>query len=479
MISQKLLMLLQNFSKSEFRGFHKFLESSFHNENQDLVKLFKIIEPQLQKSKISNKENSQLRKKIIWKKIKGDKPFLDEQLRRICSDLTKKAYQFLAYNEFKKNPMDELIYLLPTINTPSLNKHFVRLTRQADFIQKKSTLKNANYHFSKFNIEYQRYRNQEINTTKLPDFANLEKADYHLDAFYIFNKLKNYCDFLAYRNITATNPNIHLFPSFLENLKSSPYINEPCIKSYFYIVSMLLHPENETFFQNTKKVLEKNYQSFTIQELNTIYIYLKNYCIDTKINNGKSEYFQELFDIFKTLLEKEINFVDGMLDPRDYKNIITVGLHIKEFDWTENFIQNYTTRLPDESQDNDLNYNLAKIYFHKGEYEKVIEQLREVEYKNLSYALGGKLMLLKTYYELDEFEPLGSLLDSYSIYLRRNKLITRKFKQQYLNVLRFTRKLSSLAPYDKPGIQKLKTQINNCKALAAKKWLLEKVEAME
>ena len=105
---------------------------------------------------------------------------------------------------------------------------------------------------------------------------------------------------------------------------------------------MLLHPENETFFQNTKKVLEKNYQSFTIQELNTIYIYLKNYCIDTKINNGKSEYFQELFDIFKTLLEKEINFVDGMLDPRDYKNIITVGLHIKEFDWTENFIQNYT-----------------------------------------------------------------------------------------------------------------------------------------
>jgi len=152
MISQKLLMLLQNFSKSEFRGFHKFLESSFHNENQDLVKLFKIIEPQLQKSKVSNKENSQLRKKIIWKKIKGDKPFLDEQLRRICSDLTKKAYQFLAYNEFKKNPMDELIYLLPTINTPSLNKHFVRLTRQADFIQKKSTLKNANYHFSKFNI---------------------------------------------------------------------------------------------------------------------------------------------------------------------------------------------------------------------------------------------------------------------------------------------------------------------------------------
>lgn len=479
MISLKLLALLRNFTKPELKGFSKFLNSAFHNENQDLITLFNVIEVQLHKSILSDKENPFLEKQFAWTKIKGNIPYIDEQMRRLSSDLTKKAYQFLSYKEFKRNPLNELIYLLPNINFPALNKHFTAATRQADLTLQKSSLRNANHHFSKFKIEYQKYRNQEINTKKLPNFENLEKADYHLDAFYIFNKLKNYCDLLAYRNITANNPKIQLFPSFLENLKNSEYINEPCIKIYYYIIFMLLHPEDETFFQSAKKLLEENYDSFTIQELNTNYIYLKNYCIDTKINNGKSEYFYELFSIFKVLLEKEINFVNGMLDPRDYKNIITVGLHIKEFDWTENFIQKYTKRLPLESQDNDLNYNLAKIYFHQGQYEKVIEQLREVEYKNLTYALGGKMMLLKTYYEIDEIEPLSSLLDSYSIYLRRNKLISREFKQQYLNVLRFTRKLVSLAPYDQIGIQKLKTQINNCKALAAKKWLLEKVEALE
>ena len=126
-----------------------------------------------------------------------------------------------------------------------------------------------------------------------------------------------------------------------------------------------------------------------------------------------------------------------------------------------------------------MSYNLAKVYFHKEDYQKVIEQLREVEYKNLSYTMGGRLMLLKTYYELNELDALESLLDSYGIYLRRNKLISREVKQQLMNGIRFTRKLASLAPYDKPGIQKLKTQINNCKALAAKKWLLEKVEMLE
>ena len=479
MISPKLISLLENFSRNERNTFYKFIQSPFHNENNDLVKLYEIIDREIQHIGWGKNNNSRLSKEIVWKKIKGTTPYVDEPMRRMSSDLSKKIYSFLAYQKFKENPLNELVYLLPKINHPKLDKHFSGILRQAKHLKEKSTLKNAEHHFSNYKIESQKYLNAENLNSKLSSFENLEQADYHLDAFYIFNKLKNYCDLLAYKNVTASQPSILLFPNFLESIKKSPFIHEPCVKTYLLIVSMLLHPNDDSHFFKAKNVLKETHNCFTKKELNTIYIYLKNYCIDTKINNGKSEYFHELFDIFKTLLDKEINLTNGLIGPQDYKNIITVGLHIKEFDWTENFIQYYTQRLPKENQDNDLNYNLAKVYFHKEEYEKVIEQLRSVEYKNLSYALGGKMMLLKTYYELEEVSPLSSLLDSYSIYLRRNKLISRELKQQYLNVLRFTRKLSSLAPYDQAGLQKLKTQINNCKALAAKKWLLEKVEELE
>jgi len=478
MISQKLLSLLQSFSKSEMKSFSKFLRSPFHNENEELVQLFNLINLEFQKTAIDINENSQFEKNVVWFKIKKNEPYKDEQLRRLCSDLTKQAYSFLAHKNLKENPINEIVYLLPEINTPKLNKHFAGTIRQAIQIQNKSKLKNADYHFSEYKINFQQYVNVEKNTPNLPNFKYIEKADYHLDAYYILNKLKNYCDFLIYKNIITVNPSIYLFPNFLENLKSSPYIEEPCIKVYYNIVSMLISPEEESFYHNAKKISEENFDSFSHQELNTIYIYLKNYCIDTKINKGKSEYFHELFAISKTLLKKEINFTNGMIRQQDYKNIITVGLHIKEFDWTENFIQKYTNRLPKESQDSDLSYNLAKVHFHKKEYEKVIEKLRFVEYKTLPYTMGGRLMLLKTYYELKELDALESLLDSYSIYLRRNKFISREVKQQLMNGIRFTRKLSSLAPYDKRGIQKLKDQINNCKALAAKKWLIEKVDEL-
>ncbi len=479
MISPKLLMLLQNFPKSEIKSFRKFIQSPFHNENDDLIILFEIIEKQIKKDNQALKENTNLTKEIVWKKIKGNSPYHDEQMRRMSSDLIKKIYSFLSYQQYQKNQLNELITLLPLINTPQMDKHFSGILRQIELIQKKCLIQNADSHLENYKIENNKFTKLEIQGKKLKTFENLENLDFHLDCFYICKKLKNYCDVLAYSNFQSVKPNIRLFPDFLNYLSTSEYLQEPSIKAYFLIAHMLLSPKDESIFQNLKIHLDDNYVIFPQPELKSLYIYLINYCIDTKINNGQSEYFKALFEIFKIVIEKEIMFNDGLLAPQDYKNIISVGLHIKEFDWVENFIQNYTNRLPKESQDNDLSYNLAKVYFHKKDYENVIEQLRSVEYKNLAYTMGGRLMLLKTYYELKELDALESLLDSYSIYLRRNKLISREVKQQLMNGIRFTRKLSSLAPYDKKGIQKLKDQINNCKALAAKKWLLEKVGEME
>ena len=205
------------------------------------------------------------------------------------------------------------------------------------------------------------------------------------------------------------------------------------------------------------------------------YTHLKNYCI-VKINKGEaSSFLPQLFDIFKTLLKEKIILKDNHISSQTYKNITTVGLQLQEYDWVENFIQNYTNYLPKAHRENALNYNLAKVYFFQKKYYQVIEQLREVEYKNLVYALGGKLMLLKTYYELEEQSALDSLIDSFRIYLRRNKQIARDVKQQYMNMLRFTKKLVSIPPYNRAAAAKLEVQIEGCKAMTAKQWLLEKV----
>ena len=242
---------------------------------------------------------------------------------------------------------------------------------------------------------------------------------------------------------------------------------------------MLLDTEEEDFYHQLKNLLNQRFDEFAYDDLKALYIHLRNYCIDTKINTGRSDYFRELFDLYKDQVQSGIILEDDIITTQSYKNIITVALHSKEFDWVEKFIQKYTDKLPTESQDNDRNYNLAKVYFHQEQYTKVIEQLREVGYKNVIYSLGGKLMLLKTYFELKEFLALDSLVDSFRIYLRRSSKIPKDVKQQYMNVIRFTKRLSSVQPGNQAVLLKIKEQVINCKALAAKRWLIEKINEME
>ena len=479
MLSDKLTSLLFTFNKSQLNSFKKYVSSPFFNENQDLINLFDIIDHHISLSKSNGAEKSNLKKEAVWEKLFLKKKYTDVLLRRLCSDLTKIAHSFLAYHQFKNTPFQEQTYLLNAVNKPNLNKHFTGIVRQTRELQEKVGFRDDEFHYNTFLIEQNCHKHLESLKKKPENLENLENADYHLDCFYITKKLKNYCDFLGYKNILSVATQVKLFPSFLDLIKNSDYRKEASVNAYYLVTQMLQHPEDESFAKDLKQLLFEHSDKFSQNEIKQLYIHLKNYYITIKINAGLHEYYTNLFEIYKMQINQGNILDHDLITAQNYKNIISVGLNLQQFDWVEKFIQTYTDKLPKENQDNNLKYNLAKIYFYKEEYNEVIEQLQEVEYKTLIHSLGGKLMLLKTYYELQESMALDSLIDSFSIYLRRNRLISKGVKQQYMNVLRFTKKLSNIPEYDKNAIEKIKTQINNCKALAAKNWLLEKVAERE
>jgi len=474
MLSRKLLNFLESFSRPERYSFQKFLASPFFNESQDLIRLFDLILATMKESEANGKKK-ELTKQAVWQLLFPTKTYSDVHMRRLSSDLNLLAQQYMAYNTFKNTPLGEQTHLLEALNTPQLNKHFVGAVRQARKIQQKTKLCNADAHFDSHLIEYRCHLHLDQLGYKRDDFENLEKSDYHLDCFYISKKLKVYCEAMDYKHRFMVSPSVLLPPDFMNYVEQSVYFKEPSVKVYYLAIKMMNSPQEEVYFQKLKSFVHLHLDGFPPTELKFLYTLLMNYCITTKINNGRAEYYTELFSLYETSLDRQLIFEKGFLTPNHYKNILTIALHIKEFEWAENFIQTYTTQLPKENQENALNYNMAKLYFHQEDYPKVIEQLREVEYKDLQYALGGKLMLLKTYYELEEDTALDSLIDSFRIYLRRNTRISRDVKQQYLNVLRFTKRLSTIADFDKAALLKVKEQIDGCKALAAKQWLLDKV----
>jgi len=145
----------------------------------------------------------------------------------------------------------------------------------------------------------------------------------------------------------------------------------------------------------------------------------------------------------------------------------------------ENFINNFNYKIPDLYRENAVTFNLAQLFFYQKKYDRVIEKLRNVEYEDVSYNLNSKTMLLTTYYETEELEPLYSLFDSFRTYINRQNNIPKDRKENYKNLIKFTKKLTRIMPGDEAAIKRLEAEIHETRNVASLKWLQEKIEALK
>ena len=334
------------------------------------------------------------------------------------------------------------------------------------------------YYLSQFRLHWNIY-NRASKVVATSDFMDkLVPADQSLEYFYVVQKLKFYVAWLIYRGFRSTEQELPVIPGFWEHIKQQQFGDVPLVLIYQNVILCLTEPDEELHFTNLISSLEKFAAKLTREDLRECYYIAQNYCA-FKISQGKMEYYREVFEIFRSMINKGLLLENEQLSEGVYKNIITAGLGVGEYGWAEKFIEDYSIYLPSNIRENARIFNLSYLYFHQKKYQKVIELLRNVEYSDVVYALGSKQMLLRTYFESNEYLAMDSLIDSFRIYLRRNKLISKNLKQEYSNFLNFIKRLISLDPANQQSLSLLKTRVSETPYVNSKKWLLDKIEELQ
>ncbi|MEN0051953.1 MAG: hypothetical protein AAF806_33110, partial [Bacteroidota bacterium] len=275
--------------------------------------------------------------------------------------------------------------------------------------------------------------------------------------------------------------------TFLKNIESYIAANEdrykdaPTIIAYYTIVKMLDDIENPAHYTALKKLLLENEERYTPENLNELYNFASNYCI-TRVNKGDKKFQRELFAIYQQSVKNETVLVNGRIAGWDYKNIAALGCHLKEFKWTYHFIEDYKDQLIESHRVNAYYYSLAFYHACREDFDKASDLLLEVQFTEVQYYLGGNLLLIRCYYEMNNTEALFSLLESLRIYVIRSKKMTTKEKKSYNNMIRFAKKIIYLKTeriaLDKKEFErkarKLEQDISSNDNIYAKSWLLEK-----
>lgn len=472
--NSKLYSTLKTFDKYEQNKLRKFLKSPYFNKNEALIKLFELL-----CAHFNSNGQKALTKNYLWEKIYPKQSFDDVLFRKNCSDLLKLIESYLVQQSLEEDPVQRTILLMDALKHRKISSLYNSAVRSARKLADDSPFRSYQFYHQQYKIEKAYFELFEVEKNRTAKY-NLEEILNNLDWFYIAEKLRFASIGYTQQRFISHDYNILLLEDILKAVQQHNLLKIPTIAVYYTILQTQREPENTDHYYHLKRLISEDIDKFPKLEAEFIYQSALNYCI-FRINKGSSEFLEEYFNLSVILLENGMLFNNNELSPWHFRNIVVAALRVGKYQWTENFIREYSRYLPESMRDNAVSFNTAQLYFSQKKWDKVIELLREVEYEDFTYNLNSKTMLLSTYYEIDEIELLFSLLDSFRTYLNRHKDIPAARRTPYLNLIRFTIKLARIIPGDKEAVLKLKKELEEMPtgAVANSNWLQEKLQELE
>ncbi|MEP7146842.1 MAG: hypothetical protein ABI792_07520, partial [bacterium] len=396
------------------------------------------------------------------------------------------AKEFLIHKNLQRNSLLKETLLLDELNFRELNNLTIKSVKELEKIIEKKTVKDADFYFAKYRMEYFRNdvkaRDTKFLTYKdtLDEHLMLEQE--YLNIFFFTNSLRFFQYFLNQKNFVV---NAGGYPEFMNNileyLKShDEYLKVKVLKVYFCLVLLLINKDDKYFFDLKKILFEDKGELSYVVKFDLIAV-LRNYGQE-KLNKGNEEFVNIIFDILKFSIDKNLltPSQDGKyISETRFMNIVWSGLTANELDWTQAFIKKYINRVESGKREYVYAYNAARLEFEKANYPAALEKLgKSGPIKNIFYKAAVKHLTLMIYYELKWLIPASDLMDAYKHFIRTDKLLPDMYKTHINLFLNYYNRLLKINDKAENYIFELSELIAELKT-TSQGWLLKKAKELE
>ena len=462
MKNSKIYQAITTLNDSELKSLRKCLGSELFKASKEQLLTFDLIA----KSERSHKAISRLDINThIYNNGESD-----TYIRNVLSGLFRLVEKWIVI----QNAINDEAYINKTLlkhyrnqdQHKLFNSHINKAKIQSQ------TLKNAesiDQHYEilleEYNFKSSHTRTQNLNIQELLDI---------LDIGYLAKKLRQVCFSIAHQSVSGNTYDKGLLDRVIAEIESNKYKDQPAITLYHSAMLMLSYPRESEHFVSFKANLDDNSQYFPDEELRSLYLFAINQCI-RMINRGEIQYGRECLGLYHTALEKGYFLLDGYLSRFTYNNVAAIAIKVGDFDWAEEFSNEYKSYLRSDEIESSYHLNLAHVNYHKKNYDDALASLQIVDFSDHLFNLAAKTIQMKIYYETEEYNLLDSHLDAMQMYLLRKKVIGYH-KNNYKNVIRYTKRLVKCNPYDKSEKSELSKLVRNEEILSEKKWMLKHLE---
>lgn len=469
MHNSRLLEIFLCLNKKELRELRKFVNSPFHNQRRDVIELFEYL---LRSTRNGSSEG--LNKEKAFRVLYPKERYEEKKIRYAMSFLFKSILSFLSYQEFTNDSLLTQKATLQAIRKKRTERLFEKAYLNAQEVLEKSNFRHPSYHLHAYQLQEERYLFNSTQNRSTP--LGLAAASKQLDRFFVSNKLKQTALALAHQQVNQSDFSPDFLDIVLQRVEEKKgEWQEPAIVLYYHCVKMLTVSDAVPHFTTLRSLLQQHHHQFPLPELREIYIFALNFCIK-RLNAREGYFHREAFELYQEGLAQEVFFENGMLSRFNYKNIVALGLGLEEFEWVAHFIETYQPNLDKKFRESAYYFNLALLHYKQQNYTEAMTLLQKVGTDDVLNNLNARRMLVRIYFDQEQFDPLYSLLDSFQNYIYRKKELGYH-RELYLNFIKFTRRLLQVEQYSATQLTKLKTEIEATQNVAEKDWLLGQLRA--
>lgn len=451
-------------SKPELRDLEKFVRSPFFNNKNQVIALFDYL-------RVCRNTRSLPDAQTAFNHCYPKTPYDDTRMRLANSDLLALIERYWIVQTGAADTDKGNIRLAGEYRKRNLTKHMQIALREARKSIEKRSLQDAEHFQLRHDLELEQFQGASL--VKRYDAFNLQEISDLLDVAYIARKLRHVCLSLSHQAVYKTEYRFGLLHEIFEYVERHGLLSQPAVALYYHACRFLANPASEDHFFKYRGNLTAHAGLFPQEELRTMYLLALNFGIK-KSNEGGLTWFRETFELYREALKLELLLENGHLSRFAYNNIVVVALRLNELDWTEQFIHQYRQHVEPAHREQAFNLNLARLAYRRRDYRAALLLLQGADYKDLINSLNAKILQLKIYFETEETDLLDSHLESMKTYIHRQDSIGYH-RENYLNIVRFTRALLRMNPNDSSERTSLREKIESTAVLSEREWLLEQL----
>jgi hypothetical protein len=470
-----LLQLWCSLSKRERIQLRKWLQSPVHNQREDTLALFNLM------YELTEADLEQQTKSAVFERLFPGKAYDNDALNYVYSFLTKQIEAFIAWEEITKNEDTQYeIFIARALRQRGVTAAFERKIAALEKSHAEKSQRNAAWHLLQYEIRHEKlaYQSLQVNNAT----AELGAVTDALTQFFLLENIRLSATALSRKSLFGNDLQVPLSEEALKEAqslfadpeRSMPDAQWVSLEIVWRSFQAQHAPEDEQNFQRLKTLLAGHTQLFDADEYRDFYRAAINFALRRHNRGERPHYTSEALGLYREALEKGFLFESGRLPPAAYNNINRLAGLLEERDFALDFLERYAAFLPTSQRENVYRFNLAIYHYLRGDYRRVPDLLQAFEFTDVYMNLHAREMLLKSYFELEEWQALASLCDSFYTYLRRKKDLGYH-RTTFLNLIKYIRKAMKPGNFRSDKAARLAKQIRAEEYMAGRDWLLEKM----